>query len=939
MLSRVVPRGAARVVAAAFLALFAAACEHMPSEPGSLASITVTPNPVTMEIGATRQFAASGRDANGSLVGVKPAWSVATGGGAIDATTGVFTAGTVVGTYTNTVVATLGSLSGRATVVVIAGPAASIVITPTPVTLVTGTTQQFTAVAKDAGGNIVSTLPNWAATGGVGTISNTGLLIAGPTAGTYTSSVTASIGAVSASATVTVTAGALASVTVTPNPQTLTPGATQTFAAAGKDANGNAVAITPVWSVVASGGSIVAGTGVFTAGTVPGVYANTVKATAGAISGTATVTVIPGALATITVVRNPDTLAVNAIRQFDATGTDANGNVVVISPVWTVQAGGGTISTTGVFTAGTVTGTFTNTVTATVGAISGRATAVVTAGPAATIVVTPNPVTLAPGATQQFSAAVKDAFGNTVTTAPNWSVATGGGTISSTGLFTAGTVSGVYTNTVTASVGTVAGTATVTVTPAALSTITVTPNPVSMATGATQQFTATGRDANGNIVAITPTWAVVASGGTINASGLFTAGTVAGTYTNTVRACSTAACGSGSTAGFATVTVNAGSLANITVSPTPVNVNTNATQQFTAVGTDANGNVVPIVPTQTWSVKLGGAGGAILSSGGYTAPATVGVGFDTVLATSGAIVGKARVNVLPSTALATITVTPNPAVLLTGGTQQFTATGFDGSGNVVATPGLAWAVVNGGGTITSGGGLFTAGAVSGVFTNTVRATSGTVQGFATVNISSSGGSGPSLGTAETHGIIAGSGISCASAPGTVNADVSISPGTAVSGFPPCVITGATNVANTPAARAQADLLVAYNALQAMPCGTTITSDLGGTTLAAGVYCSTSTVGVTGTVTLTGTANSVFVIRAASALTTAGSVVMAGGAQAKNVFWVAASSATLGVNSGWQGNVVAFTSITLAGNVTMVGRALALNGAVSLNGLGNTITLP
>jgi hypothetical protein len=170
--------------------------------------------------------------------------------------------------------------------------------------------------------------------------------------------------------------------------------------------------------------------------------------------------------------------------------------------------------------------------------------------------------------------------------------------------------------------------------------------------------------------------------------------------------------------------------------------------------------------------------------------------------------------------------------------------------------------------------------------------------------------------------------------------VGVSPGAAVTGFPPCTLTGATHAADAAAATAQLDLTTAYNALDALVCGTTITADLGGTTLAPGVYCSTSSVGVTGTVTLDGQgdANARFVIKAASSLTTAGSVALINGAQAKNVWWHVGSSATLGTGSAWKGNIVALTSITLNDNANMLGRALARNGGISL-GTNNFITLP
>jgi hypothetical protein len=178
--------------------------------------------------------------------------------------------------------------------------------------------------------------------------------------------------------------------------------------------------------------------------------------------------------------------------------------------------------------------------------------------------------------------------------------------------------------------------------------------------------------------------------------------------------------------------------------------------------------------------------------------------------------------------------------------------------------------------------------------------------------------------------------------GTINADVGVSPGSTTTGFPPCTITGATHLADATAATAQGDLTTAYDALVAMACGTTISADLGGTTLAPGVYCSASSVGVTGTVTLDGqgNTNAVFVIQAGSTLTTGSTanIALINSAQAKNVWWQVGSSATLGTGTTFRGNILALTSISLVNNATMLGRALARTGAVSL-GTNNTITLP
>lgn len=656
----------------------------------------------------------------------------------------------------------------------------------------------------------------------------------------------------------------------------------------------------------------------------------------------------PGALATITVSRNPDTLAVSTSRQFTAVGLDANGNVVGINPTWSVATGGGAINASGVFAAGTVPGTFANTVTATVGSISGSGSVTVLAGSAASITVTPATQNLAIGGTQQFTAVVRDAANNVLTTLPAWTLTAGGGSINATGLFTAGTVAGTYTNTVRASVGSIDATATVTVTLGTLASITITPDPQVLAVGGTQQFTAVGRDASNNVVAITPTWSIVASGGAINTSGLFTAGTVAGTFANTVKVCSANPCIAGSISDFATVTVNPGVLATITVTPNPVAVGTDASQLFTAVGRDANGNIIPILPVPVWTVVAGYEGGTFTpGSRTYTAPsAPLGAfGFDSVQATSGSISGFARVNLTNSGALVSIAVTPNPATVVAGGPVQFTATGFDATGLVVPTGVITWSVVPavGGGSINSGTGLFTAGAVDGTFTNAIKATS-TVSGYATVIVNPLPPPGPSLGAAETHGLLAGSAFTCADGAlpySAINADASVWPGSAFTGFPPCIITGATHAADAFAQTAQGDLTVAFDALAAMACGTTISADLGGTTLAPGVYCSLSSVGVTGPVTLdaNGDANALFVIRAPTTLTTAGSVVLANSAQAKNVYWWVGSSATLGINSAWQGNILALVTITMAGNGTLCGRALARNGAVNMDGDNNYIKLP
>jgi hypothetical protein len=547
-------------------------------------------------------------------------------------------------------------------------------------------------------------------------------------------------------------------------------------------------------------------------------------------------------------------------------------------------------------------------------------------GTLVTLTVTPN-VTLPINGTQQFTAVGLDALGDTVAITPTWSIVAGGGTINTTGFFTAGTTPGVFNATVQATSGAMSATANVTVVAGALATITVTPNPQAMGVGTTQQFTAVGRDIANNVVPITPVWSVEASGGTINSTGLFTAGAVIGSFANTVRATS------GTIFGSATVTVQAGPLATITVTPNPQTLAVGTTQQFVAVGRDALNNIVPITPV--WTIE--NAGGGISSTGLFSAGAVLGTFTNTVRATSGTIFGSATVTV-EAGPLATITVTPNPDTLNVLTTGQFVAVGRDALNNIIpVTP--VWSVTNGGGTIDLNG-LFTAGNTTGTFLNTVRATSGTIFGQATVVVDLA----PpfqTMGVNETVGILAATEVTCISG-GFIDADIVISPGNTISGFGPCTFSGVLDLATANGIQAQIDLTTAYNNLAGLPCppANAIVADLGGTTKAAGVYCTASGIGVTGDLTLDGGGdpNAVFVFQAGSTLVTAGNVVLINGATARNVYWQVGTSATLGTASQWQGNILVNVSITMVDAATLNGRALARTGAVTL-GTTNTITLP
>jgi hypothetical protein len=195
-----------------------------------------------------------------------------------------------------------------------------------------------------------------------------------------------------------------------------------------------------------------------------------------------------------------------------------------------------------------------------------------------------------------------------------------------------------------------------------------------------------------------------------------------------------------------------------------------------------------------------------------------------------------------------------------------------------------------------------------------------------------------LRTADNFAVLAGSTVTN-TGPTVVTGDLGLSPGSSVTGFPPGTINGTQHIADGVAAQGQTDLTTAYNNAAAQSPTGTVSADLGGQRLAPGVYRSASSLGLTGALTLDaqGNANAVFIFQAGSTLTTASasSVNLVNGAQACNVFWQVGSSATLGTASSFRGSILALTSITATTGATVDGRALARNGAVTLD--SNTIT--
>jgi len=197
-----------------------------------------------------------------------------------------------------------------------------------------------------------------------------------------------------------------------------------------------------------------------------------------------------------------------------------------------------------------------------------------------------------------------------------------------------------------------------------------------------------------------------------------------------------------------------------------------------------------------------------------------------------------------------------------------------------------------------------------------------------------------LESAESFAVLAGSAVTATGAVDStvISGDIGVSPGSAITGYENINHSGVLHVTDEVAAQAQSDLTAAWVLLGELP----FTEDLTGTDLGTlltplnpGVYSFSSAAALTGALILDAGSNpdAVFIFQIGTALDTASSStvnVINGGAN-NGVYWVVGSSATLGTDSTFVGNILALESITLQTGASITcGRALARNGAVTMD---------
>jgi hypothetical protein len=717
-------------VASLFIVWIWVGYAHAASGPVITAGPTATPNPVT---GTTAALSVTATGT--SLVytwatsGTPPAAVTFSPNGTstANASTATFTkAGiytitvTVKDSHNSTVVGTISNLNVNQTI--------TIVVTPSSATVAPLGTQQFSASAKDQFGATITPQPTfgWTVAGG-GSISSAGLFTAGGTAGgPFTVTATASGKSGTASVTVRVNAAPTVATpaSATPNPAT---GTTSALSVLGTD-DGGEPNLTYVWSAsgtppgtvtFSANNSNAAKSCTATFGAI-GTYNLVVTITdTGALSTTSSVSVVVNpTLTTIAVTPASATINPSTTQQFSASGKDQFGNTLASQPTftWTVGGGGTINASSGLFTAGaTAGGPFT--VTAAASGKSGTASVRVNAAPTVATAASASPSAVTAktstlsvlGADDSGEANLIYTWGTTGTPPAAVTFSVNGTNASKSTVVTFAKAGSYSLQAVIRDAQGLSVSSTVAVTVSQTFTaVTVTGAP-RVNPSATDQFTAKTVDQFGIQMASQPSsfsWSA-SGGGTINSSGLYTAGSTSGgpfTITATTSKVS----------GTKTVIINARpTISNLTANPSPVTGTTTVFQVFAA---DDNGADI----TYTWTVTAGPAAVSFSPNGTLNSAVTTATfikagSYNIQVACTDADGLTLFASWTGFSVLQTPTslgVSPANASIHTRSTQQFTATGTDQFGNALTSqPSVTWSV-SGGGTISTTG-LFTANSTAG----------------------------------------------------------------------------------------------------------------------------------------------------------------------------------------------------------------------------------
>jgi uncharacterized repeat protein (TIGR01451 family) len=559
---------------------------------GKVSYLYINPSTLSVKEGDSFQFNYRAEDENHNVITVTPNWSVNVGTAGSINSTGRFTASHNIGTYNNAVKLSAGTLSTYAKVVVYrdttppippTDPKVSyLYIIPPTLTIEEGQGFQFGYRAEDENHNPISVTPNWSMNNSAaGTINSTGYFTASHNIGTHGVAVKLVAGALAVYAKVIITPSDEPTVTLSRvdivnsagtsvSSFSIDPNQNRQLYPKAYDTEGNDItSITSfVWNIDSDYNSTEVGTisqsGLYSAGNRAGYYSGAIRLSGSyngkTLTDTASVTINQSeeesTLMSVVVSPSYTVLDQNATRQFTAIAYDQFNHQITsgVDYTWSVIHSGGTINSySGLFTAGNTAGTFDSTVRVRASmddqVVYDYATVTVNE-----IIVQssldyvesyPSSITISHNQSFDFDAQAYDTnhsplFSNVTY---SWRIISGSGSINQSGLYQANDYAGTATVEVKAMQGTIEryDTSVVTVIDGPdnnteLSYVVLTPQTVTLNTGASTYFSAQAYNSAGNTVSATYTWDVINSqAGYINQSGYFTASNNIGTYYNTVR--------------------------------------------------------------------------------------------------------------------------------------------------------------------------------------------------------------------------------------------------------------------------------------------------------------------------------------------------------------------------------------------------------------------
>ena len=657
----------------------------------SLVSIQVTGASANLTAGQTQQLKAVGTYSNSTTQDLtnSVSWSTSNAAIANVAPGGLLTAKA---SGQCSAIASLSGVNGSFGLTITPG-LVSISITPAPVTLAAGTTQQFIATGtySDSSKQNLTTTVTWSSSNtSAATISS-----AAPTMGLAhavapgTSTISASLDSVSGTASLIVSAAIPTSISVTPQNPTLPLGVTQQFTATGTFSDGSVQDITNV--VHWSSSSRIAGITVSGLATSTNVGTSTISASFGGATGSTVLTVNAANLNSISIQPANGSIAQGTKFQFAALGTFNDGGIRDITHLVIWSASDTTILKIGSSSGigfGVAPGSVN--VTATLGSNTVSVPFNVTDATVVSVSLAPTSASIPIGGQVDFTAIAtfSDLSTQDVSTIVNWSSDT-------PAVATVGNTSGVYGLAKGVGAGTAnisaafsyagasaTGSSPLAVTSATLISISVTPLSALLAPASALQFTATGTFSDGSRLYINPsvTWSTSDNSvAVVNTTGWVT-GQSGGAVSVTAKA--------GSISGSAQLLVESASLSSIQLTPATTSVPAGVNALFHATGTFSNGDTQDLTAFVTWTSSDPSV--ATISNTQGSAGETLGIqpGTTTISAVFGGQAGTATLTVNNST-LNLIAITPQTASIQVGTTRQFTATGTFSDGSVFGLTGQA----------------------------------------------------------------------------------------------------------------------------------------------------------------------------------------------------------------------------------------------------------